>query len=99
MNKLSLSLCTVIAEGLKKIPATTAKLLPDQCILQCTDELSAQVALLKSPILSAAKTSYLKRRNYRGLPVDKPHTRLLAVEMCLHLSLNSQLSNLNLREM
>jgi len=78
-KQMSLSLFPVIAEGLEKTPAATAKLLPEQCILQCTDGLSAQVALLQSPILSAVKPSYFKCRNYRGLPIDKPHTRLLAV--------------------
>src|SRR5580765_8142032 len=35
---------------------------------------SAQVALLQSPILSAVRSPYIKRRIFRGLPVDKPHT-------------------------
>jgi hypothetical protein len=78
--QLSLSLCTVIAEGLEgKTPAATARPLPEQCILQCTGELSAQVALLQSPILSVAKTSYFKKKTFPCLPVDKPHTRESAV--------------------
>src|SRR5215204_4129590 len=78
-KQMSLSLWTVIAEGLEIPPAATAKLLPEQCILQCTGRLSAQVALLQSPILSAAKTSYLKNQIYRGPPVDKPHTSVLTL--------------------
>jgi len=77
---MSLSLCTVIAEG-KRNPAATAKPLPEQCILQCTGKLSARVALLQSPILSAAKSFYIRTGNFRRLPVDKPHTRLLAVSL------------------
>src|SRR6266545_4899393 len=38
--------------------------------------LGAQVALLQSPILPTANLPYTKRRNFRGLPVDKPHTRV-----------------------
>src|SRR5260370_16625755 len=37
--------------------------------------LGAQVALLQSPILPAVSLPYIKRGNFRGLPVDKPHTR------------------------
>ena len=36
--------------------------------------LSAQVALLQSPILSAAHLSYIKKESFRALPIDKPHT-------------------------
>jgi hypothetical protein len=36
----------------------------------------AQVALLQSPILPAVTTLYRKKRIVRGLPIDKPHTRL-----------------------
>jgi hypothetical protein len=64
---MSLSLCAVIAEGLEKLRQQPQKLLPEQCILQCTGELSAQVALLQSPILSVAKISYPKEGNFRGL--------------------------------
>jgi len=78
-KQLSLSLCTVIADVSGKTPAATHGLLPEQCILQCTGELGAQVALLQSPILPAAKISYSINQNLRGLPVDKPHTRPLAV--------------------
>src|SRR6267142_3146300 len=38
--------------------------------------LGAQVALLQSPILPAVNSPYTKRINFRGLPVDKPHTRI-----------------------
>src|SRR5687767_826801 len=38
--------------------------------------LGAQVALLQSPILPAVSLPYTKGRNFRGLPVDKPHTRI-----------------------
>ena len=37
----------------------------------------AQVALLQSLILPAVTTLYRKKRIYRGLPIDKPHTRSL----------------------
>ena len=37
----------------------------------------AQVALLQSLILPAVTTLYRKKRIYRGLPIDKPHTRTL----------------------
>ena len=38
--------------------------------------LGAQVALLQSPILPAAYLPCIeRRRTFRGLPVDKPHTR------------------------
>src|SRR5690242_10139024 len=57
----------------RKAPAATAKLLPEQCILQCTGRLSAQVALLQSPILSAAPQRYFTKTLPRN-PVDKPHT-------------------------
>ena len=84
-KQLSLSLCTVIAEELKQeTPAAPNKSgPPEQCILQCTGDLSAQVALLQSPILPAAKISYSINQNLRGLPVDKPHTRPLAVYLSL----------------
>src|SRR4051812_35766917 len=36
----------------------------------------ARVALLQSPILPAAITLYRKKRIVRGLPIDKPHTRV-----------------------
>ena len=36
----------------------------------------AQVALLQSPILPAVSTFYWKKRIVRGLPIDKPHTRI-----------------------
>src|SRR5437773_8894004 len=42
--------------------------------------LGAQVALLQSPILPAASPPYTKRKNFRALLVDKPHTRKLAVK-------------------
>ena len=35
---------------------------------------SAQVALLQSPILPAVSSAYMKKENFPGLPVDKPHT-------------------------
>src|SRR5260370_18471564 len=38
--------------------------------------LGAQVALLQSPILPAVSLPYIKRGNFRGLPVDKPHTSI-----------------------
>src|SRR6266850_6715803 len=55
-------------------PAATPRPLPEQCILQCTDGLSAQVALRQSPILSAAAQLYCKSNNFQSSPVDKPHT-------------------------
>ena len=36
----------------------------------------AQVALLQSPILPAVNSVYIKKQSFRGLPVDKPHTRI-----------------------
>ena len=36
----------------------------------------AQVALLQSPILPVASSAYTQRKKFRGLPVDKPHTRI-----------------------
>ena len=35
----------------------------------------AQVALLQSPILPVADEAYTNSKTFRGLPVDKPHTR------------------------
>ena len=35
----------------------------------------AQVALLQSPILRAAQSTYIGTENFREPPVDKPHTR------------------------
>ena len=37
----------------------------------------AQVALLQSLILPAVIPRYRKKRLFRGLPIDKPHTRIL----------------------
>ena len=34
------------------------------------------IALLQSPILPDVLSPYIKKRNFRGLPVDKPHTRV-----------------------
>jgi hypothetical protein len=58
---MSLSLYTVIAEQLKMTPAATQRPLPEQCILQCTGRLGAQVALLQSLILPAAKSFYIEK--------------------------------------
>jgi len=47
------------------------------CILQSTDELGAQVALLQSPTLPAVtplKTEKQKKKTISQSPVDKPHT-------------------------
>jgi hypothetical protein len=41
---------------------------------------SAQVALLQSPILRAAQSPYIGTENFRGPPVDKPHTCPSVVE-------------------
>src|SRR5207302_5861809 len=41
----------------------------------------AQVALLQSPILRTAQSPYTKTQDFRGLPVDKPHTRPSAVKI------------------
>ena len=38
--------------------------------------LSAQVALLQSPTLPVAGSSYSQKREFRNVPVDKPHTRI-----------------------
>jgi hypothetical protein len=37
----------------------------------------AQVALLQSPILPTAVSSYIKKRHFREPPLDKTHTRAL----------------------
>src|SRR3954466_15154352 len=84
---MSLSLDTMLAEQGKRNPAATAKLLPEQCLLQGTDEPGARVALLQSPILPVVPSPYLKKRNFPGLPVDKPHTRSFAVKNSSFLSL------------
>src|SRR3954468_21385367 len=78
---MSLSLRAVIAEKLEQKTSAVPNQseLPKQCILQCMGEPSAQVALLQSPILSVAKTSYSKTKTFPWLPVDKPHTRVSAV--------------------
>src|SRR5258706_13053698 len=73
---------SALTRGLRSIPESKT---PGPKIGAGTDasaihgRLSAQVALLQSPILSAAKSPYTKRKSFRGLPVDKPHTRPLAV--------------------
>jgi hypothetical protein len=46
----------------------------------------AQVALLQSLILPAANLPYTTRKKFRGLPVDKPHTRGFAVDKALFSS-------------
>jgi hypothetical protein len=38
--------------------------------------LSAQVALLQSPTLPAAKSGCSQKREFRNVPIDKPHTRI-----------------------
>jgi len=76
---MSFSLYPVIAEHLKNNPAAALQLLSGLCILQCTDGLGAQVALLQNPILPAAMLNYTQEEIFRGLPVDKPHTRPFAV--------------------
>src|SRR2546423_15715045 len=66
-----------LTRGLRSIPE---KKNPGATIGAGTDasafhgRLGAQVALLQSPILPAVSSPYTKRRNFRGLPVDKPHT-------------------------
>src|SRR5579871_1022386 len=42
----------------------------------------AQVALLQSPILRAAQSFYIGTENFRGPPVDKPHTRHPRLKLC-----------------
>jgi hypothetical protein len=69
-----------LARGLRSIPE---KKNPGARICAGTDasaihgRLGAQVALLQSPILPAANLPYIKKQNFRGLPVDKTHTRIL----------------------
>src|SRR6516162_4410611 len=67
----SFSLWTVIAEELKQeTPAAPNKSgPPEQCILQCTGDLSAQVALLQSPILSVAKHPTPKKKFSEAFPL------------------------------
>src|SRR5262245_59436520 len=50
------------------------------------ERLGAQVALLQSPILPTAKSNYFKRKHFRGLPIDKPHTCPSVVEKSGSLS-------------
>ena len=92
---MSLSLYTVIAEQLKTTPAAALGLLPKQCILQCTGRLGAQVALLQSPILPVARTLYIRKQKFRGLPVDKPHTRSSVVKVFWLQQLSSSFSTLD----
>ena len=55
---ISFSLCTVFAEPSKKTPGSGVCHGRDRMPPQSTDELSAQVALLQSPILSAVRAPY-----------------------------------------
>src|ERR1035441_618315 len=67
-----------LSRGLRSIPANKN---PGTRISAGTDasaihgRLSAQVALLQSPILPAADLPYTEKRSFPGFPVDKPHTR------------------------
>ena len=74
---MSLSLYTVIAEGVKIESGSNGKAAAGTMHSAMHGQLGAQVALLQSPILPAVSSSYHKIRNFRGLPVDKPHTRPL----------------------
>src|SRR4051794_13593790 len=51
----------------------------------------ARVALLQSPILPAAITFYRKKRIVRGLPIDKPHTRVSRLTILPLSALKSQI--------
>ena len=75
---MSLSLYTVIAEGIEKKFGNDLKAAAEACSLQCTGGPGAQVALLQSLILPAARSPYTQNQNSRGDPVDidKPHTRI-----------------------
>jgi hypothetical protein len=55
---ISFSLGTVFAEPSQRTPGSGLSHRRERMHPQSTDELSAQVALLQSPILSAVKTSY-----------------------------------------
>ena len=55
---ISFSLWTVFAEPTEKLPAAAANSCRERMHPQSTDGLSAQVALLQSPILSAARKHY-----------------------------------------
>ena len=55
---ISFSLCPVVAEQSRKTPDSSVGRRRERMHPQSTDELSAQVALLQSPILSAVKAFY-----------------------------------------
>ena len=57
-STISFSLWTVFAEHTQKTPGSSSGSCRERMHPQSTDELSAQVALLQSPILSAAETPY-----------------------------------------
>jgi len=83
---MSLSLYTVIAEGVKIESGSNGKAAAGTMHSAMHGQLGAQVALLQSPILPAVSSSYLKTRNFRGLPVDKPHTCSLWLKALLHFA-------------
>jgi hypothetical protein len=58
ISTISFSLYPVVAEQSKTTPDSGMRHCRDRMHPQSTDELSAQVALLQSPILSAVQTSY-----------------------------------------
>jgi len=55
---ISFSLCPVVAEHTQKTPSSSLSSCQERMHPQSTDGLSAQVALLQSPILSAAARTY-----------------------------------------
>jgi hypothetical protein len=57
-STISFSLWTVFAEPTRKTPGSSINSCRERMHPQSTDGLSAQVALLQSPILSAARIQY-----------------------------------------
>ena len=55
---ISFSLCPVVAEHTRKTPGSSMRSCRERMHPQSTDGLSAQVALLQSPILAAVATHY-----------------------------------------
>jgi len=72
-STISFSLWTVIAKRIPKTPGRSPGYSRERMHPQSTDGLSAQVALLQSPILSAARTGYgANRALTRRYPAQQP---------------------------
>ena len=66
---------TAACEGILKQKNPGARISAGKDAFAIHGRQGAQVALLQSPILPAVSSVYLKKENFPGLPVDKPHTR------------------------